>query len=76
MNVSANEFTDIDLSNRNALKEGLSLFDIVENAELDSSKYLENKTGETCLTLKKNGAFVEIKNDQSFIIIELKTDWV
>jgi len=75
-NVNAEVFTDIDTSNLNALSEGMSLFDIVEN-DLNYSTYLENKTEGTIsyLTYKQNGVIVSLHNDQEFNFGEFETTW-
>ena len=71
--LSAETFTDIDENNLTALADGLSLFDIVENSELNNDYYLTDSNG--VLNLKRNGVVVELQNDEAFNFVEFETGW-
>ena len=76
-NISVDTFTDIDTNNLNALSEGVSLFDIVENEDINYSTYLETKTetGVEYLTIKQNGLVVSLSNKEAFNFVEFETMW-
>ncbi len=71
---TANEFTDIDTNNLNALSEGVSLFDILSMENVDPLTYLVELDG--VYTLKANGVVVKVENDTPFNIVEYETNWV
>lgn len=76
--ISAFQYDAIDTNNLDALSEGMSLFDIVENSELNYSIYLETKTSDTdvqYLTIKQNGIVVELSNSEKFNFAEFETKW-
>ncbi len=77
INVSVDEFEDIDTQNLNSLAEGLSLIDIVKNVD-DYSIYLTGATDvneNEYLTVKKNGAVVNLYNTEAFNFVEWETTW-
>ena len=77
INISANAFVDIDSENISALREGLSLFDIVENVD-NYELYLEQTTGENSqqyYTFKKNGVIVSLEHSEKFNFVEAETKW-
>ncbi len=77
INISATAFTDIDSANISALREGLSLFDIVENVD-NYELYLEQTTGENSqqyYTFKKNGVVVSLEHTEKFNFVEAETKW-
>ena len=80
LNIPASTFTDIDVSNLNALTAGLSVYDIV-NSELNSEIYLTDLSAENIVTtdsniktLKVNGLNVEFNSDSEFYFIEYMTE--
>ncbi len=74
LSESVNAYADIDTNKLNALSNGASLFDIVENEELDYTKYLEtNENG--VLTAKKNGMVAEMSNPEKFSFSEREVVW-
>lgn len=77
LNESASKFEDIDESNLSALSAGVSLFDVVDNEEINYLTYLESITvdGAQYLTYKKNGVVVELSNDGKFAFAERETAW-
>jgi len=77
LNISAQEFADIDKTNLNALSEDISLLEIVKSFD-DYSPYLETKTDENSidfLTIKQNGVVVNLGNSETFNIVEWETLW-
>ena len=77
LSIEANKFS-IDEQNLSALADGVSLFDILENSNLNEDYYLETKTDENSnefLTFKKNGVVVNLKNDEPFSFVEFETAW-
>ena len=77
LNLSTNQFSDIDLNNINYLTNGLSLIDIV-NGEIDYNIYLEVQTSEdskTYLTWKDDGIIVRFESVEPFVFVEFETDW-
>ena len=73
--VSAEDYENIDYNNLSALSSGMSLFDIVENEELDYAKYLTDDNTDGCFTLNDGGVKVELKNDEAFTFVEWETKW-
>lgn len=74
LNESVNTFNDIDTNKLNALSAGVSLFDIVENKELDYTKYLQVNEN-NILTAKKNGMVAEMNNAEKFSFSEREVVW-
>lgn len=76
-NLVANEFEDIDTNNLQALADGMSLFDIMTNEELDYEIYMSeygDGTG-TYWTIKSNGVVALVNNDTPFNLCEYETKW-
>ena len=77
INLRVPTFTDIDANNLEALATAQTLFDIVQNTELDNDLYLQTKEieGEQIISLKISGLAVETSNSNPFILTEFETLW-
>ena len=78
VNVGANAFEDININNLNALSQGMSLLDVVENVN-NYSVYLNTATDENSveyLTVKKNGVVVNLFNTEAFNFVEFESNWM
>lgn len=77
LNLDVETFADVDVNNLQALSNDTSLFEILKNADVDSSIYLEQAEieGLTYFTIKQNGVVVNVNNSEEFILTEFETLW-
>jgi len=74
VSVSADEFTDIDTENVEALKQGLSLAKIIRDENINKDTFLKSNS-EGMYTYKSDGVYVEFTSDIKFVCVEMETIW-
>lgn len=76
LNLTAQVYQNISLTDLNYLSEGMSLFDIF-NGELDYNIYLKSITDqdEQIFTFKDDGVVTYFEADDDFLFVEFETVW-
>lgn len=77
VSLNATTFENIDLANKNELKNGVSLAKLMVSSA-DYQKYLEvttNESGDEYYTWKKDGIIINFEADEEFIFVEYETKW-
>ena len=74
LNEDVAVFENLDTSDLEALKDGVSLSKIINNSNLNNDKYLAlNKDG--VYTFAKSGMYVEFESLEKFYCSEVETNW-
>ena len=74
LNEDVNMYENIEITNLEALKQGVSLSEIIRNENLNNEKYL-TLNADGVYTFVKNGMRVEFESLEKFYCSEVETKW-